>query len=112
MLLTLGTGSRLGLTDEVPDQVKVAFSIGEAFLFRVPERQPLHDQLGSVFAHRCKTLREQPVKEAIAAEDGSVSPTEGGSAVSRLICIRQPDGCLGSAKMRCSMVLSIRDSGI
>ena len=56
VLLTLGTGSRLGLTDEVPDQVKVAFSIREAFLFRVPERQPLHDELGSVFAHRCKKL--------------------------------------------------------
>ena len=56
VLLTLGTGSSLGLTDEVPDQIKVAFSIREAFLFRVPERKPLHDQLGSVFAHRCKKL--------------------------------------------------------
>ena len=56
VLLTLGTGSRLGLTDEVPDQVKVAFSIREAFPFRVAERKPLHDQLGSVFAHCCKKL--------------------------------------------------------
>ena len=43
VLLTLGASRRLGLTDEVSDQVKVAFSIREAFLFRVPERQPLHD---------------------------------------------------------------------
>ena len=54
VLLTLGASRRLGLTDEVSDQVKVAFSIREAFLFRVPERQPLHDQFGRVFAHRGK----------------------------------------------------------
>ncbi len=36
MLLTLGTGSRLSLTDKVPDQIKVAFSICEAFLFPSP----------------------------------------------------------------------------